>query len=174
MKIHESLLRRQSAKKIVATLLDDYRLDEQVIRQAMTSWPQWLPETRSHPDLARRHAPKQMPAKTPKYSRPARGGLTQAETAKVLGMTERGVREVERRALEKLRNHPALRELWRDYTSAPVNETDCGLTSEEIRALFDLAINQEESNAITKIVAIISGEESILATTGTPYYRKHL
>jgi hypothetical protein len=43
------------------------------------------------------------------------GLLTQKEVAAVLGMSERGVREAERRAFSKLRTHPALRKMWKDY-----------------------------------------------------------
>jgi hypothetical protein len=44
--------------------------------------------------------------------------LTQKEVAAALGMSERGVREAERRALAKLRNHPALRQMWTAYKSS--------------------------------------------------------
>ena len=43
------------------------------------------------------------------------GLLTQKEVAAVLGMSERGVREAERRAMAKLRRHPALRQVWNAY-----------------------------------------------------------
>lgn len=43
------------------------------------------------------------------------GLLTQKEVAAVLGMSERGVREVERRALSKLRDNPVLRDFWKQY-----------------------------------------------------------
>ena len=43
------------------------------------------------------------------------GLLTQKEVAAVLGMSERGVREVERRALSKLRKNKGLRDFWSKY-----------------------------------------------------------
>ena len=43
------------------------------------------------------------------------GPLTQAETARMLGLSERAVRNIERRALAKLLRHPQLRQLWREY-----------------------------------------------------------
>ncbi len=49
-------------------------------------------------------------------------GLTQREVAQLLGMTERGVRAVEKRALRKFRQHPLLRELWDDYSRGELTE----------------------------------------------------
>jgi hypothetical protein len=43
------------------------------------------------------------------------GLLTQKQVAAVLGMSERGVREAERRAMAKLRKDCALRQLWNAY-----------------------------------------------------------
>lgn len=40
---------------------------------------------------------------------------TQRQVAAMLGMSERGVRAVERRALGKLRRNPMLRQVWRRY-----------------------------------------------------------
>ena len=48
---------------------------------------------------------------------PGTGQLTQKEVAELLHMSERGVREVERRALQKLRNHPLVKQLWQQYSS---------------------------------------------------------
>lgn len=43
------------------------------------------------------------------------GVLSQKEVAAVLGMTERGVRAAEHRALAKLRKDPTLRQIWNLY-----------------------------------------------------------
>jgi hypothetical protein len=43
------------------------------------------------------------------------GLMTQSQVAAALGMSERGVRQAERRALSKLRNDPALREFWKQH-----------------------------------------------------------
>ena len=43
--------------------------------------------------------------------------LTQHETALLLGISVRAVREDERRAFEKIRRHPAMRTLWRQYAA---------------------------------------------------------
>lgn len=43
--------------------------------------------------------------------------LTQRDVALLLGMSERGVRAVERRAMRKLRQHPVLRKTWEQFLS---------------------------------------------------------
>jgi len=43
------------------------------------------------------------------------GVLTQKQVAAVLGMSERGVREAERRAMAKLCKDPALQQVWNAY-----------------------------------------------------------
>ncbi len=40
----------------------------------------------------------------------------------VLKMSERGVREVERRAFKKLRDHPLLKQIWRQYLAGGLDE----------------------------------------------------
>lgn len=42
-------------------------------------------------------------------------GFTQRDVALFLRISERAVRDIERRAMEKLRRHPALRALWREW-----------------------------------------------------------
>jgi len=48
--------------------------------------------------------------------------MTQREVARVLGMSVRGVREVERRAFRKLRNHPLLRQAWQQHLAGDLEE----------------------------------------------------
>lgn len=43
------------------------------------------------------------------------GLMTQSQVAAALGMSERGVRQAEKRALSKLKNDPALRQFWTDH-----------------------------------------------------------
>lgn len=50
------------------------------------------------------------------------GQLTQREVALILGISERGVRAIEKRAFEKLRKHPALKALWREWNPSTVDE----------------------------------------------------
>ena len=83
------------------------------------------------------------------------GPFTQAETATILKISVRAVREIEHRALKKLRNHPALRDLWRDYTGA-LEEAPYALDTAEIQALFDLASTTQEVGLVQKIIAIIA------------------
>lgn len=51
------------------------------------------------------------------------GLLTQDEVAARLGISQRGVREIERRAFDKIRRHPALRGFWHDWTSGAIKKT---------------------------------------------------
>jgi hypothetical protein len=87
--------------------------------------------------------------------KPGTGMLTQREVAQVLHMSERGVREVERRALSKLRQHPLLKELWDDYSKGVVDEACWTLNPAEIEALFDLAGTLEELRLVEKVLRII-------------------
>ena len=50
------------------------------------------------------------------------GQLSQKQVAQALGMSERGVREVERRAFEKLRRHPLLQHIWQQYQHGDLDE----------------------------------------------------
>jgi hypothetical protein len=85
------------------------------------------------------------------------GPLTQRETALFLGMSERAVREAERRAIQKLRNHPQMREIWQDYLSAELDEEHLLLTQDEIEALFNLARTPEEQRVVRKVLALVDG-----------------
>jgi hypothetical protein len=81
--------------------------------------------------------------------------LTQREVAQLLHMSERGVREAERRAFRKLRSHPLLREIWQKYLVGELDEEQLILTSEEIQALFNLASSTEEQHLIEKVLRLI-------------------
>jgi len=85
------------------------------------------------------------------------GPLTQRETALFLGMSERAVREAERRAIQKLRQHPLMREIWQDYLSAELDEEYLLLTQDEIEALFNLARTPEEQRLVRKVLALVHG-----------------
>lgn len=77
----------------------------------------------------------------PKQSSPCDppGGLSQKEIAFLLQMSERAVRNIEKRALAKLRQHPALREYWSEHTGLAVEQSEEGLTTKEMVALLGLA-----------------------------------
>ncbi len=94
--------------------------------------------------------------------RPPRGrlhlsGLTQKETAFVLGLSERCVRNVEIRALRKLKQHPKLRDLWRQYLGGELGEAASTLTASETQALLGLARNRTEWETILKVLSIVQG-----------------
>ena len=83
------------------------------------------------------------------------GLLTQKQVALLLNMSERGVREVERRAFQKLRQHPLLRQAWRQYQARELDEQQLELTPEEIEALFSLARRPEEQRLVRKVLRSI-------------------
>jgi hypothetical protein len=90
----------------------------------------------------------------------ALGPFTQAETAAIMRISERSVRQLQRSALTKLRNHPALKEFWREWQSGQVSEavipTSTGwvLSAAEIEALLALARTPIEKHAIRKLIAL--------------------
>lgn len=86
---------------------------------------------------------------------PGTGGLlTQREVAIVLKLSERAVREIEHRALQKLFNHPALRQAWRQYLAGELDEDRWNLTPEEITALFKLARTEQELRILEKVTQL--------------------
>jgi hypothetical protein len=117
-------------------------------------------------DLARRweaHARRQRQAqlKTDQPSTTRSGrlpGLTQAEVALVLGLSERAVRSIEKRAIRKLKKHPLLRQLWAEFESAPTSvsvEESADLSGEELAALFGLVETPDERHALLKVLAAL-------------------
>jgi len=89
------------------------------------------------------------------------GMLSQAEVGLILGLSERTVREVEKSAFDKLRRHPALRDLWREWTTGEIKEAGMGASAEwalsraEIAAVYDLARTDEERQALEKLIAMV-------------------
>ena len=81
--------------------------------------------------------------------------LTQREVASLLGMSVRGVREVERRAFQKLPNHPLLREIWQQHLTGEVDEDALQLTPAEIAALLALAQNPSECQLVRKVLRLV-------------------
>ena len=90
-----------------------------------------------------------MRAQHPRHLLDAKGGR------QLLGMSERGVREVERRAFQKLRNHPLLRQVWQQYLAGELDEHQPVLSSEEIEALLNVARTSEELALIQKVVRLL-------------------
>ena len=86
------------------------------------------------------------------------GSLTQEEVALLLKMSVRGVREVERRAFEKLRSHPRLKEIWRQYLSGNLDEqAQPPLTHAEIDALWAGVHTPAEQSVVRKVLRLIGG-----------------
>ena len=83
-------------------------------------------------------------------------GLTQKEVAMLLNLSERGVREIERRAFRKLRAHPALRQVWQLFLAGELGESEAQLSSVEIGALFRLARTSEERQLLRKVFRLVS------------------
>ena len=81
-------------------------------------------------------------------------GLSQAEVAVILGLSERAVRAVERRALLKLRRVPVVRDLFTDFGEPPPTFEDStdSLMPEEIAALFGLVRNDFERRVLLKVL----------------------
>jgi hypothetical protein len=82
-------------------------------------------------------------------------GLTQREVAQLLGMTERGVRAVEKRALRKLWQNPLLRKLWREYLRGELIEHAARLSTAELQVLVGLARSHAERETLQRVFAII-------------------
>ena len=86
------------------------------------------------------------------------GLLTQQEVAQLLKISTRCVRQVERRAFKKLRNHPTLRRLWQEWTggtSPSVEEAANDLSREEVVALASLARTPEERSVLLKVLIVV-------------------
>ena len=86
------------------------------------------------------------------------GPLTQKEVAMLLGISERAVREIEHRALRKIRSHPLMREVWRQYLTGELDEEQLILTAAEIEALFNLVSSTEERRLLQKVLRLTQSE----------------
>jgi hypothetical protein len=98
------------------------------------------------------------------------GGFSQQEVAAIMRISRRTVREIERRALAKLRNHPALQDFWREWTTGDIKETRLPVVKQwvlsraEIVAVNALAETPIERQALRKLLALTqSGSQRHLA-----------
>ena len=85
------------------------------------------------------------------------GLLTQHEVAAILRISERGVREIERRAFKKLQHHPALRKFWIEHQAGQIKEAApeaWKLNRAEIAAIYELAKTLSERQALRKLMAL--------------------
>jgi hypothetical protein len=101
------------------------------------------------------------------------GLLSQAEVAAFLHISERAVREIERRAFDKLRRHPGLRDFWRQWLVGEVEEAasqalaDWVLSRAEINAVCALAQTPAERQALRKLLALTGCERVSTSASGT-------
>ena len=77
-------------------------------------------------------------------------GLTQREVGLLLGVSERAVRAIEKRALQKLARHPDLREVWRQFLIGELTEQTHRLSATEINALVGMTRSPAERAALRK------------------------
>ncbi|MCI0541090.1 MAG: hypothetical protein L0Z50_38295 [Verrucomicrobiales bacterium] len=98
------------------------------------------------------------PSKPSIRTRSGEALLTQEEVAALLRISVRAVREIERRAFEKLRRHPKLQQFWREFAGHPaIEEQALDLTAQEIAALFLLAETPVELMALRRTLKFIFG-----------------
>ncbi len=78
----------------------------------------------------------------------------------ILKISERSVREIERRAFAKLRRHPALKDFWREWSGRGINEAGLEgplswtLSRAEVAAVYALARTPEERQVVEKLLAL--------------------
>jgi len=83
--------------------------------------------------------------------------------AAILRISERAVREIERRAFDKLRRHPALQNLWSEWQTGEIKEAALPvskhwmLSRAEVAAVYALAGTTVERQALRKLLALTQG-----------------
>ena len=82
-------------------------------------------------------------------------GLTQREVGLLLGVSERAVRAIEKRALQKLARHPKLQEIWRQFLAGELTEQAQPLSAPEINALLGLTRSRAERAALRKALELV-------------------
>jgi DNA-binding XRE family transcriptional regulator len=133
---HVSVLARRSVRQAATALADLLLADRQAAKSATT---EGVPVVRIRRSKLGTNQP----------------GLTQAEVAMLLNLSERSVREIEKRAFRKLRAHPMLRELWQQFLAGELEESTSSLSLHEIAALFQLAHTSEESHVLRKVLRLV-------------------
>lgn len=123
--------------------------------QALLVARKWEAEARAERAKLGRTARKPILRVRPSEPGTRVGGLTQKEVALLLNLSERAVRQIEIRAIQKLRNHPLLRQVWRQYLAGELEEGRYALTPDEIDALFDLVCTPEERDLIQKLLRLM-------------------
>ena len=88
------------------------------------------------------------------------GLFTQREVAALLRISERAVRNIERQAIEKLRRHPDLKAIWREWMKRGIKEgvvpaANWELNRSEIAALYGLAQTPAERALLQRLLVWI-------------------
>jgi hypothetical protein len=91
------------------------------------------------------------------------GLFTQREVALLMKISERAVRNIERRAIAKLQSNPVLKALWRDWNLGEIEEgfmpaSNLNLTAAEIAAVYDLTQTPAERRVIRKVMALVGSD----------------
>jgi Sigma-70, region 4 len=92
-----------------------------------------------------------------RHSPGSSSGLTQEEVAALMRLSTRAVRQIEKRALWKLAQHPALQQIWLEYRTGELNEQAHRLSRPEVEALLGLVRTGEELQALLKVLALVQG-----------------
>ena len=119
-------------------------------QQAMLVARKWEAEARAQRELMGRTARKPIV----RAAGAGQFGLSQKEVALIMKLSERAVRQIEKRAIRKLAQHPVLRRVWKEYLG-DLDEDEAVLTPEEIEALFGLAYRTEERLVIRKLLKLV-------------------
>jgi hypothetical protein len=82
-------------------------------------------------------------------------GLSQKEIGLLLRISERAVRQIERRAIEKIKRDPQLYHVWQKYLAGELDEGQTVLTVGEVEALFGLVRTPEEWLVIRKVLRLV-------------------
>lgn len=129
--------------------------------QALLVARKWEAEARAERARLGRTARKPIVRVHRRESGPEFCPLTQKEVALLLNLSERAVRGIERRAFQKLRNHPLLRDVWQRYLAGELDEHQPTLTQEEVEALFNLIRTPAERQLVEKVVGMIHSDEAL-------------
>jgi hypothetical protein len=95
------------------------------------------------------------------------GLFSQKEVAAIFRISERAVREIERRAFDKLRRHPALKNFWREWQTGEIKETSLRVSKQwtlsraEVAAVYALAGTTVERRALMKLLALTQAAHAL-------------
>lgn len=131
-------------------------------KTALVLAKQWEEEARRKRGVVERPSPTALIRVKPGSGKAEPGQFTQREVALLLRISERAVRQIERRAIAKLRRHPILRDLWRDWVGEELSMEALpgkveGLTPSEIAAVYGLARTPGEQDLVQRLLACIDG-----------------